>query len=746
MPFCVPADRSFIHRCFGSPLLRGTAIATLTAILPHAADAQQADPQANDAQSGPTHASFLAPEVPSHNLYGMPGLVDLPTAETSPDAQLTTTIGHFAGTTRTSFSFQLLPRLTTSFRYTALEGYVPAGYELGTYYDRSFDLSYLLLDEAGWRPSVAVGLRDVIGTGLYSGEYLVATKSLGPRLRVTAGLGWGRLAGQGAIGGFGSRPDEVLDEGGVPTYDRWFRGDIAPFGGLSYKVNDRLTLSAEYSSDAYNPERGTDPGAPFANTRAPLFERRSSVNFGLDYRFKGGTQLSVYSLYGDTIGAQLSFSTNLRRAPAPSGLEARGPTVERRASAAELGWDLPSEGLASPGRPDGRARLRNALAADGLIYQRLDLTPPRATLVLRNTRFGAEPQALGRAARHMAQWLPDSINEFRIVPLVNGQPAAALTVARADLHRLQHAPAPDLLRRVTLSDAANIATAPDGASQLARSRWSLGPYTQLSVFDPDNPVRIDAGLRLRASYALRPNVEISGSIAHKLVGNLDSVTREIPSNLPRVRTDYAEYSRQGQTALEHLTLSHFGRPGTNLYSRATVGYLETMYAGLSGELLWKPVDSPLALGAELNHVRQRDFDQRFGVRDYEVTTGHLSAYYALSNGFHAQIDAGRYLAGDYGATLSVDREFANGWRIGAYASLTDVSAEDYGEGSFDKGLRLTIPLSWVLGTPSRRENTVTLQSLTRDGAARVEVRDRLYERVRDYHRPDLEKEWGRVWR
>ena len=171
-----------------------------------------------------------------------------------------------------------------------------------------------------------------------------------------------------------------------------------------------------------------------------------------------------------------------------------------------------------------------------------------------------------------------------------------------------------------------------------------------------------------------------------------------------------------------------------------------MYAGISGELLWKPVDSRLALGTELNYVRQRDYDQMFGLRSYDAFTGHVSAYYAMNNGFHTQLDVGRYLAGDYGATISVDREFGNGWRVGAYATFTNVSAEDFGEGSFDKGLRITIPLGWALGTPTRQTNTVNIQSLTRDGGARLDIRDRLYERVRKYHKRDLIKEWGRVWR
>ena len=158
------------------------------------------------------------------------------------------------------------------------------------------------------------------------------------------------------------------------------------------------------------------------------------------------------------------------------------------------------------------------------------------------------------------------------------------------------------------------------------------------------------------------------------------------------------------------------------------------------------MDSRLALGIEVNQVRQRDFDQLFGLRDYEVTTGHVSAYYDLGRGFHGQLDVGRYLAGDVGATVSLDREFANGWRLGVFATITDVTPEDFGEGSFDKGFRITVPIGHVLGQPTRRLGNLTVRPLTRDGGARLDLRDRLYEQVRDYHRPELEKKWGRVWR
>jgi hypothetical protein len=149
---------------------------------------------------------------------------------------------------------------------------------------------------------------------------------------------------------------------------------------------------------------------------------------------------------------------------------------------------------------------------------------------------------------------------------------------------------------------------------------------------------------------------------------------------------------------------------------------------------------------EVNYAVQRDYDQLLGFRDYDVVTGHASAYYDFGNGFHGQVDAGRYLAGDWGATFGLDREFENGWSVGGYFTLTDIPFEDFGEGSFDKGVRINIPLDFVLGRPTRREAGTTLQSLNRDGGARLRVEGRLYDVVRDAHYGDLEDSWGRFWR
>ncbi|MGR3502092.1 YjbH domain-containing protein [Pseudaestuariivita sp.] len=686
----------------------------------------------------------MAQERPtSFSLYGVPGLIDMPNARMAPDATLSTTISNFGNNTRTTLAFQIAPRLQGAFRYSAIRELPIGGSVDGVYYDRSFDVRYQVLKEGQYWPSVVIGLQDAIGTGLYGAEYIVATKEVVPGLSLTGGIGWGRLGSNGAFGNTGTRPDDLLAEGGVPTYDRWFRGDVAGFGGISYSPNDRLTLKAEYSSDAYDLE--TEDGG---------FERQSDWNFGLDYRFKRGNQLSFYYAYGAEIGAQFTLHTNPKLARVPGGVETAPNPVQRRdaVAARDLGWVTEPNTQTSV-----RQALKTSLARDGLEYQGFESDGRRAVLRMRNGTYQSSAQAVGRAARIMTRLVPDSVSEFVIIPVVNGLALSAITLQRGDLENLENAKATAMLERAVFTDAFGQTPELD-TDVYPKFRWSLSPYLSLSVFDPDSPVRADVGARLKARYEFTPNLVASGSVTQRLGGDLDSIERPSNSVLPRVRTNFNRFSNSGDTTLEHLTLTGYTRLGPEFYGRATIGYLEPMYAGASAEVLWKPVNSRLALGAEVNAVRQRDYDQGFGLGDCDdlvanenfedctLITGHLSAYYDFGNGYHGQLDVGQYLAGDRGATVALDREFGNGWRVGAYATFTDVSAEDFGEGSFDKGIRVTIPLGWATGTPSRRTNDVVIQSLTRDGGAKLDVGGRLYERVRDYHRPDMEKSWGRFWR
>ena len=676
----------------------------------------------------------------TYTVFGTPGLIEMPSAGMAPDGEIGVTLGGFALQQRGTFSFQIAPRLSGSFRYSRLDEHTGPGTDNS--FDRSFDVEYLLLDEGNMRPAVSIGIRDFLGTGFYRSEYVVATKTVSPNLRVTAGLGWGRMGTRNGFtnplgildSAFEVRPATDFGLGGDVAFDQYFRGDAAVFGGIEWRINTNYSLKVEYSSDAYVRE-----------TTAGTFAARSPVNFGLTYRPRPGYDISLYYLYGSDIGFSATTYFNPRGADYVSGLDVAPIPVAVRAQdrAAAASWDR----IAEPA-DEIRTVLAEVLARDGIILDSTEITDQRMRVRYTNTRYRAEAQAIGRAARVLTQLAPASVDTFVLEPMQRGIAMSATTILRRDMEDLENEPdaAWTSFARARIGEAGSSEGLVDAAPSEPAFKWGLTPYTEVTLFDGDQPARSDLGIQLAGRYAFQPNLVLSGALRLPIVGNRDDVGSISTSNLPPVRSESLKYGRTGEIGLENLTLSYYGRPGGDLYSRVTVGYLERMFGGVSGEVLWKPVESRFAVGAEINYAVQRDFNLALGFQDYDVVTGHISAYYDFGNGFQGQLDVGRYLAGDWGATLSLDREFDNGWRVGAYATLTDAPFEDFGEGSFDKGIRITIPTESLIGQPSRNDLTTNLSSLARDGGARLNVDGRLYDVVRDGHVGDLENGWGRFWR
>ncbi len=681
-------------------------------------------------------------------MFGMTGLIDMPTAESQPDGQLSLTLGSFAGTTRGTLAFQLTPRLAGSFRYTILQNWNRGGFP--TFYDRSFDLHYQLLDEGRYLPAVAVGLRDFVGTGIYSSEYLVATKRITRSLKLTGGIGWGRLGTRNSFrnplsalhSSFNIRPTG-FGLGGAPTIQHWFRGPAALFGGVEWVTPIKgLTVKAEYSSDTYRPE----------TVLSSIFNQRSAFNFGVDYRLGKRTSLSAYYLYGSEIGVRATFALDPKESLFPGSIEPAPVPVFRRPEGREKGAELRRD-TSWTGQSDAARILMNnlqlVLEDEGFIIESASITGHRAEVRVRNKIYDIESQAIGRIARRMTRVFPVSVDTFVITPVVDGMPVVSVTIQRQDLEDFENDPdgIAKSLANAVLSDPVPLQGPVVRQTGLfPHFSWTIGHYSQTSYFDPQQPFRLDVGIRGRARLDIAPGLSVSGSIRRKAFGNIDQTTRGSNSTIPHVRTDTPNYDRSGGVKLTYLTADYYFRPARNLYGHFSVGYIERMFGGASAELLWKPVDSRLALGGELSLVRQRAFNEGFGFRNYQVLTGHVSAYYELRNGFQAKVDVGRYLAGDLGATFTLDREFRNGWKVGAFFTLTNVPFSTFGEGSFDKGLRFTVPLSWLTGLPTRQSNSSVLRPITRDGGAVLNVRNRLYPQIRDYHKNALEPVWGRFWR
>ena len=277
-----------------------------------------------------------------------------------------------------------------------------------------------------------------------------------------------------------------------------------------------------------------------------------------------------------------------------------------------------------------------------------------------------------------------------------------------------------------------------------RLTWGLGPYVTHRLFNPDLPLSIETGIEIQSGYQLTNGLKISGALRKSVLTNLTDNERRSNSDLPRVHSDWPLYDFAGQDGHIHsLALSYRKNLAPGLYGRAHIGLLEPFYAGIGGEILYKPAQSPIGIGIDIHRVRKRDYDMMFDLLDYQTTLGHLSIYYDAGGMFDIEVNAGRYLAGDWGATTTISRKFGSGFEVGGYATFTDVPFEKFGEGSFDKAIFVSIPIDWIISSPNITQRRLTLRPITRDGGAHLSSA-RAFGGINHY--ANFKREYGRLWK
>ena len=187
------------------------------------------------------------------NTFGSPGIIDVPIAGSLDDGEMLVSISKFGSNLRNSLSFQALPNVYGTFRYSGVGNKNTGYYKTSgfTTWDRSFDLRVDLLKESDFVPNLTIGLQDFIGTGIYSGEYLVASKKFSNIMQTTVGLGWGRLASSNIIKRSNRKADDH-GKGGDFNINQFFTGDIGLFAGVKSRTPVKnLIVKAEISSDNY---------------------------------------------------------------------------------------------------------------------------------------------------------------------------------------------------------------------------------------------------------------------------------------------------------------------------------------------------------------------------------------------------------------------------------------------------------------------------------------------------------------
>ena len=247
---------------------------------------------------------------------------------------------------------------------------------------------------------------------------------------------------------------------------------------------------------------------------------------------------------------------------------------------------------------------------------------------------------------------------------------------------------------------------------------SIAPELLSQIGGPDGFFFGDLKIKLDTEILFKRNLSLLSVLNYGLVNNFDDLKLGSDSVLPHVRTDIVDYLKQSTgLSVTRMQLNYYQQYGNDKYLKIAGGIFESMFAGYGFEGLYRPFYKNYGIGIEMWRAYQREYDQLFETRKYNTYTGHLNLYYEEPKTnilFH--IKAGKYLAGDSGFTFDFSRVFKSNFRVGAYFSLTDISKEEFGEGSFDKGFYFWIPLDIFSSTYTRRNFGWGLRPVTRDGA------------------------------
>lgn len=409
------------------------------------------------------------------------------------------------------------------------------------------------------------------------------------------------------------------------------------------------------------------------------------------------------------------------------------------------------ENMNSELKGDGKAKVVNQIAEElnknKLFVDKVTLNNDEIKIVKDVGPYIETAKNIGRVTRVLSNVAPDNVERFKIITKDKGIVLNDISVLRKDFENLANynSSPEEILSNTRIEQPFN---EKEKEIRFSSSRYDYGIVPEvISHFGSvkDDHFKADFNLLAYGSAKLTDNVRVFAEAKQHIIGNLDLVPSATNSNVPFVRSDIGQYAREGTTSLRRFASEYTENPVKNIYSRITAGILEEMYAGVSGELLYSQYNSSLSFGLDINYVKQRGFNQLFSLRNYQTVTGHLSAYYVNKKyDITTKVSVGRYLAKDWGTTIDISRHFNNGIRIGAMATFTNMSQSDFGAGSFDKGLYMTVPFDFFWFRQNRKRATFIFQRLGKNGGQKIQQNRALFDTVDQNQEHRIRNNWQSV--
>lgn len=610
----------------------------------------------------------------SYNNHGVIGLVNMPTARFYDETSHGITV--YDGTPDQKITLTSNPYdwLEASFFYTNIQGVEYPGYEYQDYKDKGFNLK-MRLKEEGFLPALAIGIYDIAGTGLYSSEYVVASYGK-KRFDFHFGLGWGSLNGAknkinnplGYIDDrFKERNSEVAGMGGMFQPSKYFSSKkTSPFYGLSYSLNDSTIVKIEKDTT-------------FTSGNIDYETSKYEYSLGIDYVYNENFVFGLSFERGNYFSLRLVYKNNPKK-----------NLQKFEYKVTEINDD-----------DDKYAKLIKNLEQNGIGVKKIKETANSLGLEL--TQF-VHPN-------------------MQIVEKIIKEASINSGIKK------------NIVKDIKIADLDAVSEIGTEFNKNAKLIYESKPSRK---FNSSSKIRFKPFIASREEFfkgalllendselILKENLFFNTNLKYSLANNFDDLRFPPLTSFPaQVRSDVKQYLKNMDDGvlIGRAQLDYHLSPKKYHHLMFSGGILEDMFNGYGFEYLYFKHNTNYAIGFELFNVKKRDYNWGFGTLDYENLTGSANFYYRNYGllPFDLKVSFGEYLAGDIGSTFEISRSYSNGMKLGVFASNTDVTAEQFGEGSFDKGIFFDIPIygNFI---------NYTWRPLTKDPGAKIIRMNNLYD-------------------
>ncbi|MEM7679717.1 MAG: YjbH domain-containing protein [Pseudomonadota bacterium] len=683
---------------------------------------------------GASLLSATASHADSDSLYGPLGLNTVPSARMNESGTAKLGISTLDPYLHGYLGFQLSNSLYVQLRQSAELS------DLNDDADRLYpgiDFKLRLMKEGSFRPELSLGVQSAIGHKRMSGEYVALSKRY-KDFDFTAGLGWGRFGTaahiKNPLKSISSHFDRarLLDSEAPSGIENWFTGnDIGLFAGVEYQTPlDGLSLKADYGTDRYTVEKATLD-----------FEAPAPWAIGAVYTPWPWVDAHIAMQGADKIMGRLTFKTNLKNLKNKGQKQDHKNTVFRNYRS----------NIANTSQIKVAAKKDNITLGE---TEYDDLYTARTSLQI-NTHTPT-PHQIGMAAKHISNHAGPAIEEVNITLNLNGLKGPTIKLLRKDLENalaFKTGSADEIWRNAEFKIDKNAQIPTE--KPLEHENKPLSEHFHLNLEQHLSVSEEDTGLLSRTSLITAfKGAKLFGlfdqniALRLNLTDNLNRITDLRPRSTLPVRSDVDIFA-QRTIALEHSTLGFTHSLNPELHINLAAGYLEEMYAGFGGEMLYRPFKSRFAIGVEAWQAFKRDpfTGLNTGFTGDHVLSAHIKGWYDLpKQNLTLGAEFGRYLAEDIGGSVSLSKTFENGTQLEAFVTLTDQADSDlFGdETHLNHGLRLSIPLTNFKYLPQNTKITTRIEPFARDIGQKINTPNPLYQLTEPLSYSHIARHWENI--